>query len=285
MRKIRAADSAPGVLSAVLGTSCFLYGAHEEDRIQGPPGEVLAQRDGAICIGTVDGAVWISHLKAKGDPKSHEGACRLAQSGAGCDRCDAEFCSIAGIKLPATQVLGPMLRGVPEAPLPNDAPADHRTFREIVYTEEGDVGYLSFDFYNGAMNTSQCYRLRDAFLHARSRPTRVIVLLGGHDFWSNGIHLNTIEASADPAENPRRNINAIDDLIAEILNTMSHLVIAGLRGTPEPVAQCWRSQRTKSLQCPGLSSIHTIAVWANSMVRNIGPPHCHGAWGKSERWS
>jgi putative two-component system protein, hydrogenase maturation factor HypX/HoxX len=27
-----------------------------------------------------------------------------------------------------------------------------------------------------------------------------------------------------------RNINAIDDLIFEILNTMSHLVIAGLRG-------------------------------------------------------
>ena len=35
-------------------------------------------------------------------------------------------------------------------------PADHRTFREIVYTEEDEVGYLSFDFYNGAMSTSQC---------------------------------------------------------------------------------------------------------------------------------
>ena len=51
-----------------------------------------------------------------------------------------------------------------------------------------------------------------------------------HDFWSNGIHLNTIEASADPALESWRNINAIDDLIFEILNTMSHLVIAGLRG-------------------------------------------------------
>jgi putative two-component system hydrogenase maturation factor HypX/HoxX len=37
------------------------------------------------------------------------------------------------------------------------------------------------------MSTSQCYQLRDAFLHARLRPTRVIVLLGGADFWSNGI--------------------------------------------------------------------------------------------------
>jgi putative two-component system hydrogenase maturation factor HypX/HoxX len=114
--------------------------------------------------------------------------------------------------------------------LPIDAPADHRTFREIVYTEGAQIGYLSFDFYNGAMSTAQCYRLRDAFLYARSRPTRVIVLLGGRDFWSNGIDLNAIEASVNPAEESWRNINAIDDLIVKILNTTCHLVIAGLRG-------------------------------------------------------
>jgi hypothetical protein len=52
--------------------------------------------------------------------------------------------------------LGSLLRGVPEAPLAIDAPTDHHTFREIVYEEESDVGYLSFDFYNGAMSTGQC---------------------------------------------------------------------------------------------------------------------------------
>ena len=230
VRKIRAADSAPGVLGSLLGTSCFLYGAYHEDRIMGPPGQILARRDGAICVGAVDGAVWISHLKARGDPSAPDAHCDLARSNLGCELCDMEFCSVAGIKLPATQVLGPLLRGVPETPLPIDAPSDHRTFREIVYAEEEGVSYLSFDFYNGAMSTAQCYRLRDAFLLARSRPTRVIALLGGPDFWSNGIHLNAIEASADPAEESWRNINAIDDLIFEILNTMSHLVIAGLRG-------------------------------------------------------
>ena len=230
VRKVRAADSAPGVLGSLLGTSCFLYGAHYEDRIKGPPGRILARRDGAICIGAVDGAVWISHLKAKGDPNAPEAHCDLAQSGLGCELCDMEFCSVAGIKLPATQVLGPSLRGVPEMPLPIDAPDDHRTFREIAYAEEGGVGYLSFDFYNGAMSTTQCRRLLGAFLHARSRPTRVIALLGGVDFWSNGIHLNAIEASADPANESWRNINAMDDLIFEMLNTMSHFVIAGLRG-------------------------------------------------------
>ena len=230
IRKVRAADSAPGVLSTLLGINCFLYGAHEEDRLRGLPGQVLARRDGAICVGTIDGAVWISHLKVKRESKTYEEACRHAQAGVACEHCAAELCALTGVKLPATQVLGPLLRNAPEAPLPVEASIDYRTFREIVYREEEQVGYLSFDFYNGAMNTAQCYRLRDAFLHARSRPTRVIVLLGGPDFWSNGIHLNTIEACADPAEKSWRNINAIDDLIYEILNTMSHLVVAGLRG-------------------------------------------------------
>ncbi|MFH0342437.1 MAG: hypothetical protein ACHBNF_09970 [Chromatiales bacterium] len=51
------------------------------------------------------------------------------------------------------------------------APMDFRTFREIRYAEKDQVGYLYFDFYNGAMNTEQRYRLRDAFLAARARPT------------------------------------------------------------------------------------------------------------------
>lgn len=230
LRKIRAADSAPGVLGTLLGKCCYLYGAHEEDRLKGAPGQILARRNGAICIGTSDGAVWVSHLKLKDEAQAREESCHPARAGAGCELYDVELRRVAGIKLPAAQVLGPLLAGVPEAPLPIDEPADHRSFREIVYSEEDDVGYLSFDFYNGAMSTSQCTRLRDAFLHARARPTRVIVLLGGADFWSNGIHLNVIEASADPAAESWRNINAIDDFIFEILNTMSHLVVAGMRG-------------------------------------------------------
>ena len=66
VRRVRAADSAPGVLGALLGRSCLLYGAQHEDRIKGPPGQILARRDGAIFIGAVDGAVWISHLKGQG---------------------------------------------------------------------------------------------------------------------------------------------------------------------------------------------------------------------------
>src|SRR5579885_1581334 len=118
----------------------------------------------------------------------------------------------------------------PRSELSIDAALDHKTFRDITYQEKEDAGYIAFDFYNGAMSTDQCRRLREAFLFARTRPTKVIVLLGGRDFFANGIHLNVIEAAADPAHESWRNINAIDDLVHEILTTMSHLVIAGLRG-------------------------------------------------------
>lgn len=226
LRKIRAADSAPGVLDTLFGLPFFLYGAHCEDRLKGAPGSVIAKRDGAICRATVDGAIWITHLKLKGD--GHGADCRFVDQG--CAYCSAEFCPVAGIKLPATQALGPLARGVPEAVLPVVAEVDYRTYREIVYVERDGVGHLYFEFYNGAMSTEQCYRLRDAFLFARSRPTRVIVLHGGRDFFSNGIHLNVIEAAEDPALESWRNINAIDDVVHEILNTMSHVVIASMRG-------------------------------------------------------
>ena len=40
---------------------------------------------------------------------------------------------------------------------------------------------------------------RDALRWARTRDTRVLVLEGGADFFSNGIHLHDIEASAQTA--------------------------------------------------------------------------------------
>lgn len=206
MRKINAADGSPGVRDRLWGEMFSLYGAHREDRLSGAPGHIIAQRDRAICRATVDGAVWITHLKAAAETNG------------------------AGIKLPATLALEGRVREVPYSTLPIVADIDYQTFREIRYAEKDGVGLIYFDFYNGAMSTEQCYRLRDTFLFARSRPTHVITLLGGRDFFSNGIHLNVIEAAADSALESWCNIHGINDLIHEILNTVSHLVIAGLRG-------------------------------------------------------
>ena len=208
VRKLRAGEGHPGVLDTLQGTEFHLFGVHRERELRGAPGAVVAQRDGAICRATTDGAVWITHLKRR------EGE--------------------AAFKLPATRALE--LTGVavdaPEVPIAVDAvlPAEH-TFREIAYEEHAGVGYLHFDFYNGAMSTEQCRRLRDAYLHARSRrQTKVIVLMGGADFFSNGIHLNVIEAADDPAMESWLNLQAIDDVVREIVETDSHLVISALAG-------------------------------------------------------
>ena len=48
--------------------------------------------------------------------------------------------------------------------------------------------------------------------------------MGGSDFFSNGIHLNVIEAADDPAAESWRNLHAIDDVVREIIETDSHLV-------------------------------------------------------------
>jgi putative two-component system hydrogenase maturation factor HypX/HoxX len=56
------------------------------------------------------------------------------------------------------------------------------------------------------------------------------VLEGGDDFFSNGIHLNVIEAAGDPGQESWWNLHAIDDVVREIVETDSHLVISALAG-------------------------------------------------------
>ena len=204
IRRIHAAEGHPGVLDAVAGIPFHLFGAHREDTLRGAPGEIVAQRHGAICRATVDGAVWISHLKRPGHFKLPA----------------ARALAVAGHEL-----------DVPELPTPLQVPPfAARTFREIAYEERRGVGYLSFDFYNGAMSTDQCRRLLDAYRYARARETDVIVLNGGLDFFSNGIHLNVIEAADDPAAESWSNLKAIDDLVREVIETDSHLVVSALTG-------------------------------------------------------
>ena len=210
VRKIRAAEGHPGVLDEIAGTEFHLFGVHRERARRGAPGAIIAQRHGAICRATSDGAVWITHLK-QGDSDGR-----------------------SFFKLPAVRALASAGHelGAPERPvaLHRYLPGEH-TYREISYEEHEQVGYLHFEFYNGAMSTEQCRRLRDAYVYARSRTqTKVIVLMGGSDFFSNGIHLNVIEAADDPAAESWRNLHAINDLVREIVQTNSHYVISALAG-------------------------------------------------------
>lgn len=202
VRKIRSADSNPGVLDIIFGEEYYLYGAHFEDFHKGEPGKILGYRDDAVLVGTTDGSVWISHVKKKN----------------------------LGIKLPATVALKHLLEDKQELPISAFDSIDGRTYREIYYKEKNKVGYLHFDFYNGAMSTSHCQRLLKVLVEAKKRATKVLVLMGGHDFWSNGINLNTIEYSETPGDESWNNINAIDDIVLEIINTQDKLVISAIQG-------------------------------------------------------
>lgn len=219
IKKINSADSAPGVLDVIEGEEYYLYGAHEESLLQGwQPGQIIAQRHGAICRAAIDGAVWISHLKRKNIEKIPFYKRFLSRN--------RQF----DFKLPAAMVLGGVLSEIPESPIDPLYMGTEQTFKEIWYEEKNQVGYLHFDFHNGAMTTSQLRRLLASYRLALARPTKVIVLMGGTDFWSNGIHLNHIEAADDPANESWRNINAIDDVVLEILTTENKLTVSAVWG-------------------------------------------------------
>jgi putative two-component system hydrogenase maturation factor HypX/HoxX len=165
MRKINAADSFPGVLDTINGEEFYLFGVHKEECLRGwKPDEIIAKRHGAICCAAVDGAIWISHLKRK----KMEGQSFLTR---------LTSLNKPDYKLPATLILGESkLKDVPESPIDLLYMDKAETFKEIWYEENNQVGYLHFNFHNGAMSTEQCQRLRLAYSEAKKRATKVIVL-------------------------------------------------------------------------------------------------------------
>ncbi|WP_051906730.1 hemerythrin domain-containing protein [Methylomarinum vadi] len=219
LRRIHAADGSPGLLDEIHGQPFYLFNAHQATGFNGKPGEIIATTEHAICRATVDGAVWIGHLQ----PKLETGK---------------------GIKLPATMALQNL---IPEAekthpiktlfgknPKKLDIdylqPGRQLPFQEVWYEVEEDVAYLHFAFHNGGMSTAQCRLLLKVYRHVATLEAKVIVLMGGTDSWSNGIHLNHIENSENPADESWANINAIDDLIYQIITTLDKVTIAAVAG-------------------------------------------------------
>ena len=205
LRKIRAADGAPGVLDRLFDTSCHLFDAHAETLAHDhEPGRVIGRRNEALLRATVDGAVWIGHLR----------------------RNDLE----GSFKLPATLAFPAEAALLPERPIALDAPPAASGSREIGYEVQGSVGALHFPFYNGAMSSAQCERLTAAVRFALAQPASVLVLFGGADFWCNGIHLNVIEAADSPADESWRNIQAMNDLTRTLIEATDRVVIAAMQG-------------------------------------------------------
>jgi putative two-component system protein, hydrogenase maturation factor HypX/HoxX len=204
---VRASDGSPGASVTLCGMDVAAYDVRPGPELPGRPGTVVGRRHGAVLVRTGDGTLWVGHLR----------------------RLDADGCPdpASSLKLPATRVLEGRLNGAPELAEPYEGDVVGGG-REICYSRRGDVGTVHFDFYNGAMSTAQCRRLTAALEAAAADDTRVIVIGGGETF-SNGIHLNVIEAAPDPAIEAWRNINAIDDACQQIL-TADQIVISSVRG-------------------------------------------------------
>ncbi|MET7683954.1 hydrogenase maturation protein [Streptomyces sp. NPDC005423] len=256
LRKLRAADSQPGVLDVLLGAEWYLHGGHPEGVLRGRPGELLATRAGAVCRATKDGAVWIPELRPRrvsGRPPT--------------------------FRLPAVRALGDRLPPLPECVLPLLPAVRHRTWADIRYREDGNVGFLSFSFPGGAMSTEQCRRLLDAYREACGRPTSVLVLGAERDFFSNGIHLNVIEAADDPAAESWANINAIDDLVEAVLTTTDRLVVSAVAGNAAAggvmlalaADEVWCRSGAVLNPHYRLMGLYGSEYWTHTLPRRVGP--------------
>jgi len=198
INKINTQDSFPGLKDEILGVKCYLFGAFYEEKLKGKPKEIIAKRDGAICLGTINGAIWISHLK-----------------------------QINKFKLPSTYVLKDKLKGVKEHRLPLIFDKSYKTFYEISCDIKDNIAYLYFNFHNGAFRAEQCIRLKYAIDYLKTQ-VKVLVLMGGDDFFSNGINLNILEDSKKNGEDGWSNINAINDLVKSIIFASEIITIASV---------------------------------------------------------
>ena len=254
LQRIRAADGFPGVADSLFNQPCHLFDAWPEATLRGTPGAVIARRETALLRATVDGAVWIGHIKRKGS-----------------------------IKLPATLAFEPQAQAIAEAPLEGYWRVKTPTWQDISYAENGAVGSLHFEFYNGAMSTQQCERLRAALVWAKQRPTTVLLLLGGGDFWSNGIHLNVIEAASlsagSAADESWRNINAMNDLALELIGTEAQITIAALGGNSgaggcflaRACDQVWvREAVLLNPHYKNMGNLYGSEYWTYSLPRRVG---------------
>lgn len=268
LAKIHAGDGFPGVLDSLFGRSCYLYDAHPAtaaalEAAPGRAGDIVARRDDGVMRRTRDGGLWIAHARLVPAP----------------DDVDKP------LKLPVGVIFSEQVGSLPELPVPLQRADDE--WGEIRYSEEDKVGYLSFDFYNGAMSTRQCARLRDAVAFARQRPTRVLVLLGGADFFSNGIHLNCIEAAAhrpgeSAADESWQNINAMDDLALEVITATDQLTISAMRGNAGAggaflalaADNVWAHEGVLlNPHYKNMGNLYGSEYWTYLLPRRVGPEH------------
>lgn len=205
VRRIRAADGAPGVRAALAGGDYFLYDAHpglrKSTRIE--PGTIVSRLHHGVEVAVGDGTIWLGHLRARA-----EGPERRS-----CKAPAAAVLARAGVALPAA----PGTWG--------------HTWTDLRYERHGAAGVLTFDVYNGAMTSNFCRRLVSALRFALAQDTRVLLLRHRGPYFSNGLHLGAIEVSANPQREAWDTIRAINEVARVLLEaTPAKLTIAAVGG-------------------------------------------------------
>jgi len=202
---INGVTSRPGALGVIDGDEYLVFGAHAEWQLDqhsfsdSVPGTPLFVKNDAVLISTATKPVWVSALKKKGRDE---------------------------IKLPAAMVL----EGVGSIPNHVERPLAS-SHNDLWYEIRGDVVFVHFDFLNGAMDTRKCVRLQALLNEISSLKQRVVVLMGGYQYFGNGINLNTIEHAPDPEVESFRNIEAIDDVIKSLISCFpDKLLISAIQG-------------------------------------------------------
>ena len=272
-RRIQAGDSRPGATAQFDLESLLidaddrdkkkkykLFGAHvESDKLLklygAKPGTLIGQRNGAVLAACGDNtAVWVSHLKA----------------------------SARSAKLPATLALPEQvstnLPSLPEPELYIPTFTFPETFQEIFAWKYCGATFLWGEFYNGAMSSDQCHRLEQAFEEILCDDSKVIVFMGGRRYFSNGIHLNVIENSADPARESWNNIVAIDDCVKQLLQCKTKMTIsavhgnAGAGGVMMALASdiVWMSDNVVFNPSYAGMSLYGSEYWTYSLPRRVG---------------
>jgi putative two-component system protein, hydrogenase maturation factor HypX/HoxX len=192
MTIIRACDGDPGAGLIVGDKKYHVFDAQPFDEALIEPGHFMGRSGTGVVLGFCDGALRIGHARLSGKGQ---------------------------LKLPAAMVFEGAAAlndlGGPEC---------------ATYAEEAGVGIIRFSFYNGAMSVADCEALRRVVAVAVQRPLKVLVLLGSADCWSNGIHLSVIENSDSAADASWANINAMNDLVRDIIVCDDRIVLAGLTG-------------------------------------------------------
>lgn len=203
--------------SHIESLNIYNYNKYEYNRVllyykKANLGEIFLQRNFAICIKTVDGALWITHLrKRKNKIDNFKGL---------------------HVKLPAIYSISKFnknILNINNSDIINSKRLKN-TFQEIYYKNNGNISYVYFNFYNGAMSTYQCKKLLNILREIIiNNEIKIVVLFGGEDYFSNGINLCTIEDSIDPINESWENINAINNIV-ELILTSPKYFISAIRG-------------------------------------------------------